>query len=924
MSDKKLFLLDAYALIFRAYYAFIRNPRVTTKGLNTSAIFGFTNTLDELLRKENPNYIGVVFDPPGPNFRHEMFEDYKANRDATPEDIKLAVPYIKAILDAYNIPVIEIPGFEADDVIGTLANKAQVEGFDVYMMTPDKDFGQLVQERVKMYKPAKSGNDAEVWGVDEINERYGLKHPKQVIDILALMGDAADNIPGCPGIGEKTAMKLISEYGSVDGLYENIDKLKGKQKENLENFKEQVYLSRQLAIIKIDVDVKFDSKALIKEDINREKLAQLFEELEFRTLKIRIVGVEKKEPVQGLLFGNDDEYTNAVEVVNMPSERENIQTRKHSYILVDTELKRASLRAELAVKKEFCFDTETTGLDPLLAELVGIAFSYEEGLAFYVPVPANQNEACDLVNEFKYFLEDESVLKIGQNIKYDILVLHKYGISVKGPVFDTMIAHYLIQPELKHNLDELAIQYLNYDTVKTEELIGKKGKNQLSMRNIEVERVKDYACEDADVTLRLKPFLEKLLKDEQITSLFYDLEMPLLLVLVKMEIAGVKLDVDALKEYSIELTTQINKLEKAIIEMAGMDFNVGSPKQVGEVLFEHLKIDEKAKKTKSGQYSTSEDVLVKLRGKHDIIDKILDFRGLKKLLNTYVDALPELIFSKTGKIHTSYNQAIAATGRLSSTNPNMQNIPIRDDAGRELRKAFVPSDDEHLFFSADYSQVELRLMAHMSSDPNMLEAFNNNEDIHAATAAKIYGVPLNEVTSDMRRKAKTANFGIIYGISAFGLAERLNIPRSEAKQLIDGYFATYSNVKAFMDKSIKDARDKGYVITILGRRRYLPDINSRNGMVRGMAERNAINAPIQGSAADIIKKAMVQIQKRFEAENLKSTMILQVHDELNFDVFKPELETVKQIVVEEMEHACELSVPLTVDCGSGINWLEAH
>lgn len=924
MSDKKLFLLDAYALIFRAYYAFIRNPRVTTKGLNTSAIFGFTNTLDELLRKENPNYIGVVFDPPGPNFRHEMFEDYKANRDATPEDIKLAVPYIKAILDAYNIPVIEIPGFEADDVIGTLANKAQVEGFDVYMMTPDKDFGQLVQERVKMYKPAKSGNDAEVWGVDEINERYGLKHPKQVIDILALMGDAADNIPGCPGIGEKTAMKLISEYGSVDGLYENIDKLKGKQKENLENFKEQVYLSRQLAIIKIDVDVKFDAKALIKEDINREKLAQLFEELEFRTLKIRIVGVEKKEPVQGLLFGNDDEYTNAVEVVNMPSERENIQTRKHSYILVDTELKRASLRAELAVKKEFCFDTETTGLDPLLAELVGIAFSYEEGLAFYVPVPANQNEACDLVNEFKYFLEDESVLKIGQNIKYDILVLHKYGISVKGPVFDTMIAHYLIQPELKHNLDELAIQYLNYDTVKTEELIGKKGKNQLSMRNIEVERVKDYACEDADVTLRLKPFLEKLLKDEQITSLFYDLEMPLLLVLVKMEIAGVKLDVDALKEYSIELTTQINKLEKAIIEMAGMDFNVGSPKQVGEVLFEHLKIDEKAKKTKSGQYSTSEDVLVKLRGKHDIIDKILDFRGLKKLLNTYVDALPELIFSKTGKIHTSYNQAIAATGRLSSTNPNMQNIPIRDDAGRELRKAFVPSDDEHLFFSADYSQVELRLMAHMSSDPNMLEAFNNNEDIHAATAAKIYGVPLNEVTSDMRRKAKTANFGIIYGISAFGLAERLNIPRSEAKQLIDGYFATYSNVKAFMDKSIKDARDKGYVITILGRRRYLPDINSRNGMVRGMAERNAINAPIQGSAADIIKKAMVQIQKRFEAENLKSTMILQVHDELNFDVFKPELETVKQIVVEEMEHACELSVPLTVDCGSGINWLEAH
>ncbi|MFC0875171.1 DNA polymerase I [Saccharicrinis sp. FJH2] len=923
MSEKKLFLLDAYALIFRAYYAFIRNPRVTTKGLNTSAIFGFTNTLDELLRKEDPAYIGVVFDPPGPNFRHEMYEEYKANRDATPEDIKLAVPYIKQILDAYRIPVIEVSGFEADDVIGTLANKAAQDGFDVFMMTPDKDFGQLVHDNIKMYKPAKSGNDAEVWGVNEVKERFDLSDPKQVIDILALMGDAADNIPGCPGIGEKTAMKLISQFGSVDGIYENIEQLKGKQKENLENFKEQVYLSRELAIIKTDVPVNFDPDGLKKEDFDRQKLAELFEELEFRTMKNRIIGDVQKDPVQGTLFGSDD--TEVSVSVDMPETgRENILTRKHEYILVDDAMKRASLRAELATKKEFCFDTETTGLDPLEAELVGMAFSYADRQAFYVPVPADQSDATELVQEFKAVFTDSKILKIGQNIKYDILVMHKYGIEIKGPVFDTMIAHYLIQPELKHNLDELAIQYLNYDTVKTEELIGKKGKNQLSMRDVKMEEVKDYAGEDAEVTYRLKPFLEKGLKDEKITSLFYELEMPLLKVLVKMEVAGVKLDVDALKSYSLQLNEMIEKLEKEIIEMAGMEFNVSSPKQVGEVLFEHLKIDDKAKKTKSGQYSTSEDVLVKLRNRHEIVDKILDYRGLKKLLNTYVDALPELINSRTGKIHTSFNQAIAATGRLSSTNPNLQNIPIRDEAGRELRKAFVASDADHLFFSADYSQVELRLMAHMSEDKNMLDAFNQGEDIHAATAAKIYGIPLSDVDSDMRRKAKTANFGIIYGISAFGLSERLNIPRSEAKQLIDGYFETYPQIKAFMDSSIKDARDKGFVTTILGRRRYLPDINSRNGMIRGMAERNAINAPIQGSAADIIKLAMVKIQERFDEENLQSKMVLQVHDELNFDVLKSELDTVKNIVVQEMENAYTLNVPLTVDCGSGANWLEAH
>lgn len=924
MSDKKLFFLDAYALIFRAYYAFIRNPRVTSKGLNTSAVFGFTNTLVELLRKENPDYIGVVFDPPGPNFRHEMFEGYKANRDATPEDIKLAVPYIKAILDAYSIPVLEVMGFEADDVIGTLAYKAAKEGFKVFMMTPDKDFGQLVQENIVMYKPAKFGADPEIWGVDEVKERFGLSDPGQVIDILALMGDAADNIPGCPGIGEKTAMKLVAEFGSVDGIYKNTDQLKGKQKENLEAFKEQVYLSRELAVIKTDVPVEFDPKGLKKSEMDKQKLADIFEELEFRTMKSRLIADMPKEPVQGSLFGDDEAYGDASPQQVVVSQRENIASRKHTYILVDDKMKRDSLRAELAVQKMFCFDTETTGLNPIQAELVGMAFSFKEGEAFYVPVPADKAQAQSIVTEFVHVFGDKNILKIGQNLKYDILVLHKYGIRVKGLLFDTMIAHYLIQPEQKHNLDELAIRYLNYDTVKTEELIGSKGKNQLSMRDIEIERVKDYACEDADVTFRLKPFLEKELEDEEVKGLFYDLEMPLLRVLSEMEVAGVRIDVEALKAYSLKLVDLIENLEREIVAMAGVSFNVSSPKQVGEVLFEQMKIDEKAKKTKSGQYSTSEDVLVKLRNKHEIIDKILEYRGLKKLLNTYVDALPELINPATGKIHTSYNQAIAATGRLSSTNPNLQNIPIRDEAGRELRKAFVPTDSNHLFFSADYSQVELRLMAHMSGDKNMLEAFNQGEDIHSATAAKIYGIPLSEVSADMRRKAKTANFGIIYGISAFGLSERLNIPRTEAKQLIDGYFETYPQIKAYMDNCIKEARDKGFVKTIMGRRRYLPDINSRNGMVRGMAERNAINAPIQGSAADIIKLAMVSIQNRFEAENIQSKMILQVHDELNFDVLKPELQKVKEIVESEMEKAYKLDVPLTVDSGSGANWLEAH
>jgi DNA polymerase I len=946
MDDNRLFLLDAYALIFRAYYAFIRNPRVTTKGLNTSAIFGFTMALEELLNKEKPSHIGVVFDPPGPNFRHQMFADYKANRDETPEDIKKAVPYIKSIIEAYNIPVVQVDGYEADDVIGTLALNAAGKGYRVYMVTPDKDFGQLVTQNVFMYKPAKSGGDVEIWGVNEVNERFGLHNPMQVIDILGLMGDAADNIPGCPGIGEKTAIKLIQEFGSIDNLYANTDKLKGKQKENIENFKEQVYLSRNLAVIKTDVSVAFNESALKQGEPNRQALSALFDELEFRTLKTRVLGEEVSQPVvvkpvqqkaqMGSLF-DDDQMYNIPQPVAVPeiqndapvnertdTEMESIQTHGHDYILVDDDQKLASLRAALAVSESFCFDTETTGLDPLAAELVGMAFCYSGGLAFYVPVPADKDEAKKLVNTFRHVLEDKNKTIIGQNIKYDILVMHKYGISITGMVFDTMIAHYLIQPELKHNLDELAFQYLNYKTITTEELIGKRGKDQLSMRDVDVELVKDYACEDAEVTFRLVPYMKKGLAEQQIEKLFYEIEMPLLLVLCRMELTGMSVDMDVLKTYSVELTGQINALERDIIQMAGIEFNVGSPKQVGEVLFDRLEIDKKAKTTKSGQYSTSEEVLMKMRGKHPIIDKILEFRGLKKLLNTYVDALPELINSATGRVHTSFNQAVAATGRLSSTNPNMQNIPIRDEAGREIRKAFVARDANHLFFSADYSQVELRLMAHMSQDKNMMEAFVNGEDIHAATAAKIYGIPLNEVTSDMRRKAKTANFGIIYGISAFGLSERLNIPRSEAKELIDGYFELYKGVKEYMDKSIADARDKGYVTTLLGRRRYLTDINSRNAVVRGVAERNAINAPIQGSAADVIKIAMVRIAKRFADENLRAAMTLQVHDELNFDVPKEELEKVNAIVIHEMENAVSLSVPLLVDCGFGDNWLEAH
>ncbi len=924
-NDKKLFLLDAYALIFRAYYAFIRNPRVNSKGMNTSAIFGFVNTLDDILKREDPSHIAVVFDPAGPTFRNEMFPEYKANRDATPEDIKLAVPYIKQIIDGYNIPVIEKAGFEADDVIGTLAKLAEKQGYEVFMMTPDKDYMQLVTENIKMYKPARSGGGPEIIGIPQVQEKYGIEKTTQVIDILALMGDAADNIPGCPGIGEKTASKLVSAYGSVEGLYENIDQLKGKQKEKVQDNKAQVEMSKVLATIKLDVPVEFAEEKVLREEWNSEKLAVIFEELEFRTMKNRLyekAAVKSTEPVQQSLFGDttESEQVQATGLMKMAD----ISVRKHAYHLVDNDMAIASLCAELSVQKEFCFDTETTGLDACSAEIVGLAFSFIEGEAYYIPFSAEREQAQERLEKFRLVLEDENILKIGQNIKYDMLILSNYGITVKGKVFDTMIGHYLIQPEQKHNLDFLAEKYLNYNTIKTEELIGKKGVKQLSMRDVAIDKLVDYAAEDADITFCLKQEIEKEIRSNQLESLFWDMEMPLLRVLFEMEKTGVSLDVDTLRTYATELTDQIIQLEADIKEMAGMDFNVGSPKQVGEVLFDHMKIDEKAKKTKSGQYSTNEEVLQKLQSKHPIIEKILDYRGLRKLLNTYVETLPELINKRTGKIHTSFNQAVAATGRLSSNNPNLQNIPIRDQAGREIRKSFVSSDGEHVFLSADYSQVELRLMAHMSKDQNMLEAFNKGEDIHATTASKIYGVSLDEVTSDMRRKAKTANFGIIYGISAFGLAERLNIPRSEGKALIDGYFESFPGVKAFMQQSVENAREKGFVETLYGRKRYLADINSRNGVVRGVAERNAINAPIQGSAADIIKMAMIHIQEQLEKQNLQSKMILQVHDELNFDVLKSELDTVISLVKNAMENAVKLDLPLLVEHGTGQNWLEAH
>lgn len=921
---EKLFLLDAYALIYRAYYAFIKNPRINSKGFNTSAILGFVNTLEEVLRKENPTHIGIAFDPSGPTFRHEAYEAYKAQREETPEAIRQSVPIIKDIIRAYHIPILEIAGYEADDVIGTLATEAGKRGINTYMMTPDKDYGQLVGEHVFMYRPKYGDKDFEVMGVEEVKAKFDIQSPLQVIDMLGLMGDTADNIPGCPGVGEKTAQKLIAQFGNIENLLAHTDELKGAIKKKVEENKEQITFSKFLATIKTDVPIALDMEALKREEPDEEELRRLFEMLEFRSLIDRVIKTEKKAPsspaAQPDLFGFFAEE-DTVDAKNSILTR--LEDLSYDYQLVDNKEEMAILAEKLLAQNFFSLDTETTGIDPITAELVGMSFSFAENQAFYVPVPANREEALTIVNIFKPAFENPDSLKIGQNIKYDLIMLANYGVTLKGKMFDTMIAHYVLQPELRHGMDYLAEIYLKYETIKIEELIGAKGKKQGNMRDLAPEAVYKYACEDADVTLKLKQVLENELETNGVKKLFEEIEMPLVPVLAYMERNGVRIDTDALKETSRHFTARMNQIEEEVHQLAGMEFNIASPKQVGEVLFDRLKIVEKAKKTKTGQYVTSEEVLESLRGKHEIVGKILEHRGLKKLLGTYIDALPQLINPATGRIHTSFNQTVTATGRLSSSNPNLQNIPIRNEDGKEIRKAFIP-DEGCEFFSADYSQIELRIMAHLSNDPHMIEAFQKGQDIHAATAAKIYKVKLEEVTREQRSKAKTANFGIIYGISVFGLAERLNVDRKEAKALIDGYFENYPNVKAYMDQSIQEAREKGYIETIFKRKRYLPDINSKNAVVRGYAERNAINAPIQGSAADIIKVAMIRIYQRFQEEGIHSKMILQVHDELNFSVLPEEKEKVQQIVISEMEAAYKMKAPLRADHGWGHNWLEAH
>lgn len=922
---EKLFLLDAYALIYRAYYALIKSPRINSKGFNTSAILGFVNTLEDVLKKENPTHIGIAFDPTGPTFRHEAYPEYKAQREETPEVIRLSVPIIKDIIRAYRIPILEVPGYEADDVIGTLATEAGKRGITTYMMTPDKDYGQLVGENVFMYRPRHNDKAFEVMGVEEVKNKYAIQSPLQVIDLLGLMGDASDNIPGCPGVGEKTAQKLIAQFGNIENLLAHTDQLKGALRTKVEENRKQIEFSRFLATIKTDVPLPLDMDALKRESPDEEELRKIFQELEFRTLLERIFKEKPKEtpaatPGQGDLFGFfTPETTSEPEKTNLAT----LHTLNCNYQLVDNEEKLSQLLQNIVTQSVLSLDTETTSTDPIRAELVGMSFSYAENQAFYVPVPADRSEAQKIVDRFRPVFENREIMKVGQNIKYDMLVLANYGVQLQGPLFDTMVAHYVLQPELRHNMDYLAEIYLNYQTIHIEELIGPKGKNQGNMRDLPPASVYEYACEDADVTLKLKNKLEKELDENNVRKLFEEIEMPLIPVLAYMERNGVRIDTEVLKETSRHFTLRMKQIEEEVYQLAGTEFNIASPKQVGEVLFDRLKIVEKAKKTKTGQYVTSEEVLESLRGKHEVVGKILEHRGLKKLLGTYIDALPQLINPETGRIHTSFNQTVTATGRLSSSNPNLQNIPIRNEDGKEIRKAFIP-DDGCIFFSADYSQIELRIMAHLSGDPHMIEAFQKGQDIHAATASKIYKVPLEEVTREQRSKAKTANFGIIYGISVFGLAERLNVDRKEAKELIDGYFENYPHVKEYMDESIRIARERGYIETIFKRKRYLPDINSRNAVVRGYAERNAINAPIQGSAADIIKVAMVRIYQRFLKERIQSKMILQVHDELNFSVLPEEQEKVKQIVIEEMESAYKMKAPLLADSGWGQNWLEAH
>jgi DNA polymerase-1 len=929
-TPKKLFLLDAYALIFRAYYAFIKNPRITTKGLNTSAIFGFLLALEEVLQKQKPTHIAVVFDTPTPTFRHEMFKEYKANRDETPEDIKKAVPYIKRLIEAYKIPVIDYPGFEADDVIGTLARMASERGFTTYMMTPDKDFAQLVSNNVFMLKPSRSGNESILWGVDDIKREFSVQRPEQVIDVLALMGDTADNIPGAPGVGPKTAMKLISEYGSIEELFRNTDKLKGKLKEIIENNREQIEFSKKLVTIEQYVPVELNETALELEVPDPAKLKILFDELEFKRAAVKIFAeIDKSEKpreqqqlfvpqnssLQGSLFGD--------EVVGPVSANSSIENVNHNYLLVRNSTDLKELIKTIAGLKEFCFDTETTSINALEAELVAMAISWEKGSGYLIHFPGSQIETNNLLEIIRQVLENLHILKIGQNLKFDIQVLANYGIEVKGPLFDTMIAHYLLEPDMRHNMNLLSETYLSYSPIHIESLIGEKGNSQKNMRSVPVDKLKEYAVEDADVTFQLKNLFEPRIETEGLGDLSGTIEMPLISVLAAMERYGVKLDLEDLKSITINLRDDIISLEKEIYLLAGTEFNISSPKQLGDILFIRMKLDDNARVTKTRQFITNEEILQRLAHKHPIVDKVLEYRGLKKLLSTYVEALPLLVDKKTGRIHTSYNQAVAATGRLSSNNPNLQNIPVRDARGREIRKAFVP-EKGHIFLSADYSQIELRLMAHLSKDKSMIADFLSGNDIHAATASKIFGVALEDVTREMRSRAKTANFGIIYGISSFGLSERLTIGRKEAKELIDGYFNSYPGVKLYMDESIKKARDLGYVSTMFGRRRYLRDIHSRNQVVRGNAERNAINAPIQGSAADIIKIAMIRIYDRMKSEKYSSKMILQVHDELIFEVETSELEKLKSLVLFEMSNAVKLDVPLKVDWGTGNNWFEAH
>jgi DNA polymerase I len=954
MSEKKLFLLDGMALVYRAYFAFSNNPRITSYGFNTSAIFGYANTLLDVLKKEKPTHIGVSFDTSEPTARHIEFEAYKAHREEMPEGISTALPFIRQLTEALNIPLLIMPGYEADDVIGTIAKKAEQAGFKVYMMTPDKDFGQLVSENIFIYKPARLGNDFEILGVPEVLKRWEITDVKQVIDILGMWGDSVDNIPGIPGIGEKTAKVLVQKYGSMEGLYEHTDELKGKQKENVINFREQAFLSKRLATIDLNVPIEFDENSFTHDPPNKEACEELFAKLEFKTMAARVFGTQitvsgttftsnnqkADEGRQGPANGGFDLFNPApaafaapqnnlelnLEATESSVPKNNIENTEHTYELIDTTEKQLALLETLLQQKEVCFDTETTSLETLDAEIVGLSFSFEASKAYYIPFSENFEDAKALLNLYQPIFESETICKIGQNIKYDLGILKQYDITLKGPLFDTMLAHYLIEPDMRHGMDYLSGIYLNYEPVSITTLIGKKGKGQLNMRDVAIEKIKEYAAEDADITYQLAQKLMPEIIEKEAKKLLDEIEIPLINVLSDMEREGVKINKDFLVQYSKELETDIAALEKRIIELAGKPFNIASPKQLGEVLFDHLKLDPKAKKTKTGQYQTGEDVLQKL-SEHEIIQCILDVRQLSKLKSTYVDSLPELINAKTGRVHTSFNQAVAATGRLSSTNPNVQNIPIRTDKGKEIRKAFIPRNEEYLLLSADYSQIELRIIAAMAHEEAMIEAFKNNLDIHAATASKVYGIPLEEVTSTQRRNAKAVNFGIIYGQSAFGLAENLGIPRKEAALIIDEYWKQYPRIKAYMSETINTAKEYGYVETLKGRRRYLRDINSANFTVRGFAERNAINAPIQGGAADMIKIAMIHIHaKMLLPENgvLKSRMILQVHDELLFDAHKEEVEALKKLVVTEMENAMQLIVPIKAEVGVGENWLEAH